>query len=81
MLPRKKKYNIQDEMSLFQDYSWVRKVIASCKTYEQHNHSDCLILFLENKYKNKIDSNLLETILNKLTNYWILRCEEVSHEN
>lgn len=73
----KRKYNIQDEMSLFQDYTWVKKVIASCETHAQHSNADNLIEFLESKYRFKVDLHLLKHIINDLNNIWIDKTYEL----
>lgn len=66
--PKKKKYKIQDEMNMFNDVMWIKKVIRSCKTYKQLTNANKLRYILEDKYKNKIDSNLLDRMFNDL--YW-----------
>jgi len=67
--PKKKKYNIQDEMNMLNEVKWVEKVIKSCKTYKQLIASRKLYRALSDKYKNKVDYDLLRTIDNKL--YWV----------
>ena len=74
---RKNKYNIQDEMSLFQDYTWVKKVIQSCKTSAQHTNADNLIEYLKQKYLFKVDSDLLRKLIRDLNNIWIEKTYEL----
>ncbi len=65
---KKKKYKIQDEMNMFNDVMWIKKVIKSCKTYIQLTNANKLRYILEDKYKNKVDHNLLDRMFNDL--YW-----------
>lgn len=67
--PKKKKYNIQDEMNMLNEVKWVEKVIKSCKTYKQLITARKLHRALSDKYKNKVDYDLLYRIDNKL--YWV----------
>ena len=68
--PKKKKYNIQDEMSMLDEAKWVEKVIKSCKTYRQLIVARKLYRALSRKYANKVDNDLLSKIDHKL--YWSL---------
>ena len=61
-----RKYDIQDQMSFFQEATWVIKVIKSCETWKQFYNSKKLISFLHNKYENKVKSEIVEEIMNKL---------------
>lgn len=60
------KYDIQDQMSFFQEATWVIKVIKSCETWKQFYNSKKLIAFLNNKYENKVKPEVIEEIMNKL---------------
>lgn len=68
--PKKKKYNIQYEINMNNEAMWVKKVIKSCKTYTQLIVADELRYILKDKYKNKVDSKLLNRIIDNL--YWDL---------
>jgi hypothetical protein len=67
--PKKKKYNIQDEVHMLDEAKWVEKVIKSCKTYKQLIVARKLYRALSHKYENKVDYDLLHRIDNKL--YWV----------
>ena len=67
--PKKKKYNIQDEMNMLNEVKWVEKVIKSCKTYKQLIASRKLYRALSDKYNNKVDHDLLYMFNDKL--YWV----------
>lgn len=66
--PKKKKYNIQDEVHMLNEAKWVEKVIKSCKTYKQLIVARKLYRALSHKYENKVDHDLLYKIDDKL--YW-----------
>ena len=78
--PKKKKYNIQDEMSMFSEAKWVEKVIKSCKTYKQLIASRKLYRALSDKYNNKVDSNLLHRIDNNLYLVWYEMTDQVTYD-
>ena len=67
--PKKKKYNIQDEVHMVYEAMWVEEVIKSCKTYKQLKVTRKLCHALFDKYKNKVDYGLLLRIDDKL--YWV----------
>lgn len=53
------KYNVQDEMSLFNDSEWVKKVILSCKTTSQIWNAYELSKILRKKYDGKVESKVI----------------------
>ena len=61
-----RKYDIQDQMSFFQEATWVTNVIKSCETWKQFYNSKKLISFLNNKYENKVKPKIIEEIMNNL---------------
>lgn len=77
--PKKKKYNIQDEMSMLNEAKWVEKVIKSCKTYKQLIATRKLYHALSDKYNNKVDPNLLHRIDNKLYLVWYEMTDQVTY--
>lgn len=60
------KYDIQDEMSFFQESMWVEKVIDSCTTHQQLWNADKLIPLLCTKYKRKVKENAIKNIRYRL---------------
>lgn len=76
---KKKKYDIKDEMNLFDDAKWVEKVLLSCKTYKQLNNADKLIEFLKEKYQNKVESDLNLKIWRKLSDIFIHLITKITH--
>lgn len=77
---KKKKYNIKDEMNLFDDAKWVEKVLLSCKTYKQLNNADKLTEFLKEKYQNKVESDLNLKIWRKLSDIFIHLITKVTYD-
>lgn len=67
---KKKKYNIKDEMNLFDDAKWVEKVIASCKIRKQLYPTHGLICLLKRKYQDKVDYTVVSMIFNRLLDLW-----------
>ena len=67
---KNKKYKIQDEMNMLNDTIWIKKVIKSCKTYKQLIHANQLRYILKDKYKNKVDNELLDKVYNDLYLHW-----------
>lgn len=67
---KKKKYNIKDEMNLFDDVKWVEKVIASCKIRKQLYPTYELINLLKRKYQDKVDYTVVSMIFNRLLDLW-----------
>lgn len=47
-------YDIQDQMSLYQEAKWVEEVIYSCTTIKQWACANRLIFLLEEKYDKKV---------------------------
>lgn len=66
LLERFKKYDIQDQMSLFQESMWVEKVIDSCTTHQQLWNADKLISLLCTKYEGKVKEGVIENIRHRL---------------
>ena len=64
---KEKKYNVQDEMSFFNDAEWVKKVILSCNTNKQIWKAHKLSEFLRKKYDKKVNREVV----------WIV-CDEIS---
>lgn len=77
---KKKKYNIKDEMNLFDDAKWVEKVLLSCKTYKQLNNADKLTEFLKEKYQNKVESDLNLKIWRKLSDISISLMAKITYD-
>lgn len=48
------RYDIQDQMSLYQEAKWVEEVIDSCTTIKQWVCANRLIFLLEEKYDKKV---------------------------
>ena len=48
------RYDIQDQMSLYQEAKWVEEVIDSCTTFKQWVCANRLIFLLEEKYDKKV---------------------------
>lgn len=48
-------YDIQDQMSLYQEAKWVEEVIDSCTTIKQWVCANRLIFLLEEKYNKKVE--------------------------
>lgn len=76
---KKKKYNIEDEMNLFDDAKWVEKVLLSCKTYKQLNNADKLTDFLKEKYRNKVESDLNLKIWRNLSDIFISLMTKITY--
>jgi hypothetical protein len=49
-----RRYDIQDQMSLYQEAKWVEEVIDSCTTIKQWVCANRLIFLLEEKYDKKV---------------------------
>ena len=64
---KEKKYNVQDEMSFFNDAEWVKKVILSCNTNKQIWNAYELSEILRNKYRNKVDNKTLWLVSNEIS--------------
>lgn len=77
---KKKKYNIQDEMNLFDEAKWVEKVLLSCKTYKQLNNADKLTEFLKEKYRNKVESDLNLKIWRNLSDIFISLMTKITYD-
>lgn len=77
--PKKKKYNIQDEMNMLDEARWVEKVIKSCKTYKQLIATRKLRHALFDKYTNKVDHDLLYKIDNNLHWSWERMTDQVTY--
>jgi len=76
---KNKKYKIQDEMNMLNDTIWIKKVIKSCKTYKQLIHANRLRYILKDKYKNKVDSELLDKVYNDLYLHWDVMKHQIIH--
>lgn len=59
---KEKKYNVQDEMSLFNDAEWVKKVILSCNSTTQIWKAYKLSEFLRKKYYKKVNRNVIRMV-------------------
>lgn len=77
---KKKKYDIQDEMNMFDEAKWVEKVIKSCKTYKQLIVARKLYSTLSDKYENKVDHDLLHKIDNNLYWDWYRMTDQVTYD-
>ena len=76
---KKKKYNIQDEMTMLDESKWVEKVTKGCKTYKQLIVARKLRHALFDKYKNKVDRDLLYKIDNELHCSWERMTDRVTY--
>ncbi len=79
-MPEKKKCKIQDERNMLNDVIWIKKVIKSCKTYRQLLNANQLCYFLEDKYKNKVDSELLDKVSDDLYWHWDGMTHQVTYD-
>lgn len=61
------KYNVQDEMSLFNDAEWVKKVILSCKTTAQIWNAYELSKILRKKYEGKVESRVIWLVSDEIS--------------
>lgn len=77
---KKKKYNIKDEMNLFDDAKWVEKVLLSCKTYKQLKNADKLTNFLRKKYRNRVEFDLNQKIWRNLSDIFISLISKVTYD-
>ncbi len=68
---RSSKYNIQDEMNLFDEAKWIEKVLLSCKNHKQLRNADKLTDFLRDKYRNKVEFALNQEIWKNLSDVYI----------
>lgn len=67
MFTKSPEYKIQDEMSLFNDGEWVKKVIRSCKTTDQLWKAYKLCGILRNKYKNKVQYKTIILVYDEIS--------------
>ena len=65
---RSPKYNVQDEMSLFNDAEWVKKVILSCKTTAQVWNTYELSKILRKKYDKKVEGKVMRLVTKEISN-------------
>lgn len=77
---KKKKYNIKDEMNLFDEAKWVEKVLLSCKTYKQLKNADKLTNFLRKKYRNRVEFDLNQKIWRNLSDIFISLISKVTYD-
>lgn len=75
---KRKKYKIQDEMNMLNEAKWIERVTKSCKTYKQLVVARKLRHALFDKYKNKVDQNLLSKIIDDL--YWNCYNQKVTYD-
>lgn len=61
------KYNIQDEMSFFNEAEWVKKVILSCNTTKQIWNAYELSKILRNKYNNKVETKIIWSVSDEIS--------------
>lgn len=64
---RSPKYNVQDEMSLFDDAEWVKKVILSCKTTDQIWNAYELSKILRKKYDGKVENRAIRLVSDEIS--------------
>ena len=80
----KRKYNIQDEMSLFQDAEWVKNVIKSCETISQYFAVNKLVCLLQVKYENKVSEFIMHLVMSDVNHIWdcqLSKLQSVAHHN
>ena len=61
------KYNVQDEMNLFNDAEWVKKVILSCNTNKQIWNAYELSKILRKKYEGKVENRVIWLVSNEIS--------------
>lgn len=61
------KYNVQDEMNLFNDAEWVKKVILSCNTNKQIWNAYELSKILRKKYEGKVENRVIWLASNEIS--------------
>lgn len=61
------KYNIQDEMSFFNEAEWVKKVILSCNTTKQIWNAYELSKILREKYNNKVETKIIWSVSDEIS--------------
>lgn len=69
----KNKYDIKIQNKMLNDSLWIKKVIDSCKTYEQIYAVDNLIINWKNLYENNTDPWLRSKVFNELLDYNALK--------
>jgi hypothetical protein len=79
LFTKKSKYDIQDEMTFFNEAKWVEKVINSCEYKCQIWVCDKLIQALDNKYHNKVDSDLRRKVIYNLNTNWLKQENKLLH--
>lgn len=67
-------------MNMLDEAKWIEKVIKSCKTYKQLTVSHKLRWNLYDKYKNRVDINLLSKVCSDLDWVDIRVTNTLSHE-
>ena len=65
---------------MLNDLMWIKKVIKSCKTDIQLIHANKLRYLLENKYKNKVDSELLDKVYDDLYLHWDVMKHQITYD-
>ena len=75
-----RRYDIQDQMSLYQEAKWVEEVIDSCTTRHQLHNADKLISFLCNKYKKKMKKEVITNTKQRLNDIYMRRSWRVEYE-
>lgn len=65
---RSPKYNVQDEMNLFNDAEWVKKVILSCNTTKQVWNAYELSKILCKKYDKKVEVRVIRLVTKEISN-------------
>ena len=61
-----RKYDIQDEMSFYQECLWIEQVIDSCKTRKQLLNAEKLVSLICTKYDRKVKSNIICDLRHRL---------------
>lgn len=64
---KKKKYNVQDEMSFFNDAEWVKKVILSCNSTTQIWNAYELSKILRKKYDSKVENKIMWIVSDEIS--------------
>lgn len=69
----KNKYDIKIQNKMLNDSLWIKKVIDSCKTHEQIEAAENLIINWKNLYENNTDPLFRSKVFNELLEYNILK--------
>lgn len=72
-----RKYNIEDEMHLFDEAEWVKKVILSCKTSDQIWNAYHLSEILYKKYNKKVNHKIVRLVSDSISKVFNLQLNRI----